>query len=71
MDYFKVVVLELFMPSSHPSCQFTRRLPVYKVLIVHFDDEGVLSPDQVQSPVVNCFHDSKELQIMGIVILLC
>jgi hypothetical protein len=57
MDYLEVVVLQLFMPSCCAPCEFLGFLPVCQVLVVRLDYEWFFSPDEVHSPVLDCFYD--------------
>ncbi len=55
MKNFEVIVLQLFVPSGHPSCQFLWRLPVGEVFVVSLNDKQLLGLDEVGSPVFNRF----------------
>ena len=46
------------MPPGHPPIQFLRRLPKCEVLVVGFDDEQGLHPDEVSPPVLQGLDDS-------------
>ena len=69
MEDFEIVVLQLLMPSGRPASQLPGGLPVCEVLVVHFDYEGFFGPYEVQPPMFDRLEHSKELEIVGIVVL--
>jgi hypothetical protein len=44
-------------------------LIVCEVFIVHLYHKGYLGPDEVGSLVVDCFDHSKELKVVGVIVL--
>ena len=51
MKDFEIVVLQLLMPACGPPCQFLWGFPTGQVLVVGFNDEWLLYPDEVGVPV--------------------
>jgi hypothetical protein len=69
MDNAEVVVLELLVPPCGPSGQLLWGLPVREVLVVCFNYKGFSGPDEVGPPVIYCLDYSKELEVVGVIVL--
>jgi len=39
--------------------------------VVHFNDEGLFCLDEVGTSVIDQLHDSKEFQVVSVIVLLC
>ncbi len=48
---FEIIILQLLVPAHCPPHQLLRGLPICQVLVVSFDDEQLLHPDEVEAPV--------------------
>jgi hypothetical protein len=71
VDDLEVIILQFLVPLSYSPCQLVGGFLVHEILVVRFNDKGVFGSDQVGLPVVDCFHDSEKLQIVGIIVLFC
>ena len=70
MDNLEVIVLQLLVPSCRPPRQFLRGFPVREIFVIRFNDKGSLRPDEVGTPVLQCFDNPQELSVIDVVVLL-
>ncbi len=59
------------MPAGGSLVEVSWGFPILQVSVVSKNGKGVLGPSQIMPPMGKCFHHSKQLSFIDVVVTLC